>query len=80
MAVRTATLLAAFVGLIAFDGWSIYVAAWAAFVNRGSGSDPAIFWPAVGLNITLLIAGLWLTMKVWRRVRPRSANRLVNPS
>ena len=77
---RTATLYAALVGLIAFDGWSIYVAAWAAFVNRGGGSDPAIFWPAVGLNIALLIAGFWLTMKVWRRVRPRSANSFVNPS
>jgi hypothetical protein len=71
MAVRTAILYAAFVGLIVFDGWSIYVAAWAAFVNRGGGSDPGIFWPAVGLNIAILIAGIWLTVKVWRRVHPR---------
>lgn len=78
--VRTATLYAAFLGLVAFNVWSAVIVVWAAFVNRGTGSNPMIFWPAVGVNIAVLVAGVWLNVRVWRRVRPRFASRFASPS
>jgi hypothetical protein len=73
-------LYAAFIALVAFNVWSAVMVVWAAFVNRGVGSDPMIFWPAVGLNIAVLVASVWLNVKVWRRVRPRFASRFTSPS
>ena len=73
-------LYAAFIGLVAFDMWSVGTVVWAAFVNHGAGSEPLIFWPAVALNIAVLMGGIWLTVRTWRRIRRRFASRLTRLS
>ena len=52
----------------------------AAITNRGHGSDPTIFWPALGLIAVVALGLLWAGVKVSRPIRARFANRNANPS
>jgi hypothetical protein len=74
---RMALLYIALAALIAFTAYTAYIPVGASIMNRGEGSDPEIFWPAVGTLFVLSVIGGWLTRRVWARLRHE---RFVKPS